>query len=117
MDMDNLKTIVALGTFPVTQQVVGVAFLAYNLAKAVENIAKLAFYNIKKSFEKSDFNGEKLEWKIMDTKSDLKQDAKLMGLSLFMMIPILGSISCGMIWKGLADKQKRQKIVQQQFGG
>lgn len=109
--MDTHEVLIKLGTFPVTQQIAGVAFLAYSLAKAVAEIAKIAFYSIKKSFANDIKDQFRWQMHIDNTKRDLKSTGEDMLAAGIMIIPVLGSIFCGLMWYQNAQMQKRVRMV------
>ena len=88
-----------VGTFPVTQQILGTACFGYGLVKAVANIAKLIFHGIKKLLTEAKSNDMiALNFLIEKDIKRLGKGGNCMAKGLITLTPIVGTIFNGIIW-------------------
>lgn len=104
-----------LGTFPVTQQAIGLVAGCAGLIEAVVNLAKLAFHKIKKLYEGYKYNSlstsmismnlpkiaehhQKLISSIEKDKNLIREGFEMMCFGIITMTPIVGTIFNGRAW-------------------
>src|SRR5260221_9054785 len=93
-------TFAKLGTFPLTQQGVGLFVLGGGLVITIANVAKLFFNGIKKRAEenKNVLTTAELKNKIAGNKDAISHGCQLMKYGCLTLLPIIGTIYNGREW-------------------